>query len=111
PVAVLLIAVLHFIPDADDPYAIVRQLTDVLPAGSYLVICHAANDIYADEVAEGIRRYNASGPAQMRPRNHAEVLRFFDGLELIGPGVVPISDWLKEDDEPMAAYVGVARKP
>lgn len=112
PVAILLLAVLHFIPDADDPYAIVRQLVDAVPPGSFLVICHAPSDIHPDQVAEMTRRYNASGAAQMRPRSHEEVLRFFGGLELVSPGVVPIADWLKEDvgGSPLAGYVGVARK-
>jgi hypothetical protein len=111
PAAIMLLAVLHFLSDADDPYGIVRRLTDAVPSGSYLVICHAADDIYPAEVAEGIKRYNASGPAQMRPRDRAETLRFFDGLDLVEPGLVTVSDWLREDGEPLAAYVGVARKP
>jgi len=117
PVAVMLLAVLHFIPDADDPYAIVKRLMVPLPAGSYLVICHAASDIQPEQVAEMTRRYNASGAARMRPRSRQEVTRFFDGLDLIGPGVVPLAEWLSPgqadagDSSLLAGYVGVARKP
>jgi S-adenosyl methyltransferase len=115
PVAVLLMAVLHFIPDTDDPYAIVQRLMKAVPAGSFLVICHAATDIQPDEVAEMTRRYNASGAAPMRPRSYAEIAPFFGGLELIGPGVVPIAEWLGDGENdgasPLAGYVGVARKP
>lgn len=116
PVAILLFAVLHFIPDADDPYTIVKRLMDAVPAGSYLVICHASSDILADQVAEHTRRYNDSGAASMRPRSRAEVARFFDGLALTGPGVVPLAEWLAPDrgealGSPLAGYVGVARKP
>ena len=117
PIAVLLLAVLHFIPDADDPYAIVKQLMDAVPAGSFLVICHAPSDIHPEQVAEMTRRYIASGAAPMRPRSHEEVVRFFEGLDLVGPGVVPIAEWLGQgqadagDGSPLAGYVGIARKP
>jgi hypothetical protein len=117
PVAVLLLAILHFIPDVDDPYGIVAKLMDAVPAGSILVICHAPSDIYPDQVAEMTRRYNASGAAQMRPRSREEVTRFFAGLEVIDPGVVPLADWLRPaqaDDEgssAIAGYVGLGRKP
>jgi hypothetical protein len=117
PVAVLLFAVLHFIPDADDPYKIVSQLMDAVPAGSYLVVCHASSDIQPEQVAEMTRRYNASGAAQLRPRSREEVNRFFAGLDLIGPGVVPLTEWLSQGKDgangasPLAGYVAIARKP
>jgi trans-aconitate methyltransferase len=113
PVAVLLLAILHFIPDADDPYGIVKRLMDPLPAGSFLVICHAPSDIYSEQVTEMTQRYNESGAAQMNPRSLAEVARFFTGLDLISPGVVPGAEWLGEDDGggPLAGYVGIGRKP
>lgn len=115
PVAILLFAVLHFIPDADDPYTVVKQLMDAVPAGSYLVIIHASSDILPEQVAEMARRYNASGAAPMRPRSLEDVTRFFDGLDLIGPGIVPIAEWLSPGQSagstPLAGYVGVARKP
>jgi hypothetical protein len=113
PVAILLLAILHFIPDADDPYAIVSQLVDAVPPGSFLVICHAPSDIHPEQVAEMTLRYNESGAARMRPRSRAEITRFFGGLDVIGPGVMPLADWLGEDDggSPLAGYVGVARKP
>ena len=92
PVAILLLAVLHFIPDEDDPYRIVRTLMDAVPSGSYLVIVHAPSDRDPEEMAEQTRRYNASGAARMRPRSQQEISRFFDGLELIAPGVAPLSE-------------------
>jgi hypothetical protein len=117
PIAVLLLAILHFIPDADDPYGIAAKLMDAVPAGSFLVICHAPSDIYPDQVAEMTRRYNESGAAQMRPRSREEVTEFFAGLELIDPGVVPLADWLQpgqpgaSGSSAIAGYVGVGRKP
>ena len=114
PVAILLLAVLHFIPDADDPYAIVRELMDAAPSGSFLVIVHAPSDRSPDEMAEHTRRYNESGAEFMRPRSQDEILRFFTGLELIGPGVAPLSEWLPKGQAGPAsseAVAGVGRKP
>ena len=114
PVAILLLAVLHFIPDADDPYAIVRKLMDAVPSGSFLVIVHAPSDRNPEEMAEQTRRYNESGAEFMRPRSQEEILRFFTGLELIGPGVAPLSEWLPKGQAGPAsaeAVAGVARKP
>jgi O-methyltransferase involved in polyketide biosynthesis len=114
PVAILLLAVLHFIPDEDDPYAIVRKLVDAVPSGSFLVIVHAPSDRSPEEMAEQTRRYNESGAEFMRPRSQEEILRFFAGLELVGPGVSPLSEWLPAGQAGPAsgeAVAGVGRKP
>jgi O-methyltransferase involved in polyketide biosynthesis len=114
PVAVLLLAVLHFIPDEDEPYEIVRKLMDAVPSGSFLVIVHAPSDLHPDEMAEQTRLYNESGAEFMRPRSQEEILRFFTGLELIGPGLAALYAWLPAGQaEPGSgrAVAGVARKP
>jgi O-methyltransferase involved in polyketide biosynthesis len=113
PVAIFLITILHFIPDDDEPREIVRRLLDAVPPGSFLVILHAPNDIRGDEVAEMARRYNANAAARINPRPRAEVARFFDGLEMIGPGLVNLTEWWdsKEPDTGLAGYVGIGRKP
>jgi O-methyltransferase involved in polyketide biosynthesis len=116
PVAILLIAVLHFIPDADDPYAIVARLMDAVPSGSYLVMAHAASDIAPGASAEMARRYNAMSSASITPRGRDQVARFFDGLDLLSPGLVPISQWgLSGPIDPKAGglvgYCAIARKP
>ncbi len=116
PVAVLLIAVLHFIPDADDPYAIVARLMDAVPSGSYLVIAHAARDIQTGAIAEMTRRYNELSPVPVTPRTGEQVARFFGGLEVIEPGVVPIRQWWAPQadtgaDSSLAGYCGIGRKP
>jgi O-methyltransferase involved in polyketide biosynthesis len=115
PVAVLLIAVLHFIPDTDDPYAIVARLMDAVPSGSYLVMAHAASDIIPEATAEMARRYNQMSSASITPRNRDQVARFFDGLDLLPPGLVPISRWgLSGQIDPhtggLVGYCGIARK-
>jgi O-methyltransferase involved in polyketide biosynthesis len=115
PVAILLFAVLHFIRDEDDPYRIVAKLMDAAPSGSYLVIVHAPSDLFpSDAIAEHNRRYNTSGAEVIRPRSREEVGRFFEGLELVPPGLATLSDWLGGspfDTRGGQAWVGVARKP
>jgi hypothetical protein len=116
PVAVLLLQVLHFIPDSDDPYAVVRRLMEPLVAGSYLVLVHGASDIQTEVSSQTSKRYNTMSPTQMRLRGRHEVARFFDGLEPVGPGMVPGTDWLTAGESEHEAnisfgYNGVARKP
>ena len=115
-VGVLLIAVLHFIPDADDPYGVVARLLAGLPSGSYLVIGHAASDLEPQAAAEMTRRNNQTSPVPITPRTQAEVTRFFDGLDLMPPGVVPVSEWDLGDAMDttiggLVGYVGIGRKP
>jgi O-methyltransferase involved in polyketide biosynthesis len=114
PVAVLLIAVLHFIPDADGPHEIVQRLLDAVPPGSYLVVQHAPSDIRGDEMAASARHYNAAAAASIGARTRDEVARFFDGLEMIGPGLVNLPQWWaqeRSDDRGVTSYVGIGRKP
>jgi hypothetical protein len=93
PVAVLLIAILHFILDADAPYGIVARLMEAVPSGSYLVLTHAPSDINAGEVAQGTERYNQRSSTPIVLRSREQVVRFFDGLELLDPGMVTIDQW------------------
>jgi S-adenosyl methyltransferase len=111
PIAIFLITTLHFIPDADGPHEIVKRLLDAVPPGSFLVLLHAPSDVRGEEVAEATRRYSAAGSFHPRPR--AEVARFFDGLEMIGPGLVNLTEWwdAEEPDTGLAGYVGIGRKP
>ncbi|MBV9092432.1 MAG: SAM-dependent methyltransferase [Streptosporangiaceae bacterium] len=116
PVAVLLLAVLHFIPDSDDPYGVIRRLMAGVPSGSYLVICHAAGDIEAEAVAEHARRYNQRAAAQITPRSREQVARFFDGLDMDERGLVPLSEWFGASQPDtgkvsgLAGYCGIGRK-
>ena len=123
PVAVLLIGVLHFLPDSDDhedPYRIVTGLMQAVPSGSHLVVCHLACDIHPAEMAEVERRLNATTAETWRLRNRDEVRRFFAGLELIDPGVVQVDQWGPQDrpgpvwpphGRTNPLWVGVGRKP
>lgn len=89
PVAVLLVAVLHFVADHEDPLGIVVNLMDRLPAGSYLVISHVEWQPELEGAAGNYRQ--ASAPVTLRTAQ--EIDRFFDGLELVEPGVVPVDKW------------------
>ncbi len=120
PLAVMMVAVLQYVPDADDPHAIVRRMMADLPSGSYLVISHPASDIGADQVAESMQRYNERAHNQATPRTHAEVSRFFEGLDLLEPGVVQLPQWRPDAGadaaagagaRPLPMWCGVARKP
>ncbi len=117
PVAVLLVAILHFIQDADDPYRIVTTLMDAVPSGSYLAIAHGASDVGSDNMTEAERRYNKRASAHFHARDRDQISKFFDGLELTGPGLVNLSRWQQDTagdggaDADVAAYCGLARKP
>ncbi|HEY6294476.1 MAG TPA: SAM-dependent methyltransferase [Streptosporangiaceae bacterium] len=116
PVAIMLLAILHYIPDLDEAQRIVARLVGAVPPGSYLTISHAASDISPEEMAEMIRRLNehlAEGNHVGRPRT--VVAGFFDGLELVDPGVVKVTQWRPasrvEAEGPTSLWGGVARKP
>ena len=115
PVAVMLLGVLYMIPDADLPYAKVAAYLDALVPGSYLAISHPASDIDADAAAEAARRYDKSLPTTQTNRNRAQVTRFFDGLELLPPGVVQLNRWRPGTDDvdpgiEISSWAGLARK-
>src|SRR5437667_61833 len=83
PAAVLLLAILHFIPDSDDPAGIVATLTSALAPGSYLVISHLTGDLAPGPVAAGVGAYNDMVPTGVTPRTHAQVTALFGGLPLV----------------------------
>jgi len=115
PVAVMLMAILHLVPDIDDPYGIVAQLAGAVPAGSYLALSQIASDIDVDAVAEARDQVGRYMPVKQTYRTHAEVMRFFEGLEMVDPGLVPVQKWrpdtAAEAARPSALWGGVGRKP
>jgi hypothetical protein len=114
PVAVLLLGILLFIPDSDDPFSITARLMAAAAPGSYLAISHGAIDIQAESVARARGRYNERSAVPLRLRTHDEVARFFDGLEITEPGIVPLNQWQPGQLGPGAAlpaYAGLGRKP
>jgi hypothetical protein len=117
PAAVMLVAVLHFITDADDPAGVVAALAAALAPGSFVAISHLTADSAPDQVASGVAAYNALVPAGITARSHAEVTALFGGLPLVAPGVVPVTEW-RPDHAPVHGvsadmYAGLAatRRP
>jgi hypothetical protein len=115
PVAVILLLIMQFIPDSADPYALVRRLLSAVPAGSYLVLSQPASDMDAAAGAKAVRRYNETVATPQTHRTRAEILRFFDGLDLLEPGLVPLNRWRPDGSTPdtgpdVPAYCGIGRK-
>ncbi|MEV6337679.1 SAM-dependent methyltransferase [Nocardia vinacea] len=116
PVALSLNALMHFVPDEQDPYGIVDALMDRLVPGSYLVMTHVTPDFDPTAIATVVDIYRHSGlPCQVRSRH--EFMRFFEGLELVDPGIEVPHRWHpdgvappKKMDAQVSAYAGVARK-
>ncbi|WP_428950800.1 SAM-dependent methyltransferase [Streptomyces sp. cg35] len=117
PVAVSLIALLHFIPDEQGAHEIIRTLVDALPSGSHLVLSQLASDHDPERTRQAVDMY-AAGGVTLVPRSREEMTDFFAGLELLDPGVVWLPDWHPElavdeerDGTAVPLYAGVARKP
>ncbi|MGW1227471.1 SAM-dependent methyltransferase [Streptomyces sp. NPDC002530] len=120
PVALLLVAVLHFIEDADDPQAAVAALRDMLAPGSLLVVTHASYEgipLPQEQAGGAVGVYkDIRNPLIMR--SSAEIARFFDGYEMVEPGLVAMPDWRpetpgsRENEDPYAfsGFAGVGRK-
>jgi S-adenosyl methyltransferase len=114
PVAVMLMAILQHVSDEADPYQVVATLLDALPPGSYLALSHPASDIDAEEMAKMAGVLNQMMAEKVTFRDRAAVSRFFDGLELVEPGLVQASKWRPASDaeaaSPAALWAGVALK-
>jgi hypothetical protein len=92
PIGLMLVAVLHFIADEEDPGGIVRRLVSALPSGSHLVLSHSTGEFLTPEAVHAFR----TGPIPVYLRTHEEIGRLFDGLDVLDPGVVSISNWRAE---------------
>jgi len=115
PVGLLMVAVLHFVEDHEDPWAVVDEFKSAIAPGSYLVLSHVTGDEIPDDARRraGEIYENASAPGV--PRSHAQVARFFDGLTMLDPGLVSVNDWRpaleRGKRQPALFYAGVGRKP
>ncbi len=121
PVAITLLGILHFISDHDEAYQIVTRLVDAVPPGSYLALTHATLDpslggeATAEANAEAQKFWNENAAVPITPRTRQQILRFFDGLQVIEPGLVSMSRWRPEpnpwgDPPEVAGFCGVGRK-
>src|SRR5580658_583152 len=115
PVAVMLIAIMHFIGDDDQAAAIIGTLMGACVPGSFLAISHVGSDIDPEQQGEMVRRLNRSVAQKATMRDHDSVTRLFAGLELVEPGVVKVAGWRPDTDYeaafPTGLWGGVARKP
>jgi SAM-dependent methyltransferase len=120
PVALSLIALLHFVADEDGAYELVQTLVDVLAPGSCLVLSALTADLAPENIARGIAAYTARG-VTLVARSHDETAGFFAGLDLVEPGLVSVSDWrpwldapedsAPEEGGPVPLYGAVGFKP
>jgi S-adenosyl methyltransferase len=120
PVAVTLIAILHAIPDADDPYQTVATLMDAVPPGSHLAISHMASELLSPETRERLERHSGAAMQQrITARTREQVARFFAGMDLVAPGLVRPEQWRPDpgtgdggtnDPGESALWSAVARK-
>ena len=114
PVAVMLMAILQHVDDEHDPHTIVATLMGAMPPGSYLALSHPANDIDAEAMAKMAGVLNQMMAEKVTFRDRAGVAMFFDGLELVEPGLVQASKWRPATEEeaasPAALWAGVAHK-
>ncbi|GAA5198938.1 SAM-dependent methyltransferase [Rugosimonospora acidiphila] len=117
PVGLMVVAVLHFLKDSDDPYAAIARLVEAMPSGSYLTVTHATNDYLSPETAAAVDDTDRDQvPFQFRSRE--QFAGFLDGLELVEPGIVSVAEWRAEAEQPprpsaeeTSVYGAVARIP
>lgn len=119
PVAALLVTTLNFVPDESDPQAIVGRLVETLASGSHLLVAHPSFDISAEGMPEASARLSQALSVPWVVRSRDEIARFFDGLDMVAPGLVPIDEWRHDAAEapPRTGrrvppiYGGLGRKP
>ncbi len=107
PIAVLLLAVLHFVSDADDPDAILAQLRDATVNGSHLVLSHGSPLPEFDDELDDLRRLYKKTPTPLHLRTPERIAHLLTGLDLVEPGIVPITDWHPDPDEDEERQRGV----
>jgi hypothetical protein len=118
PMGIMLLGILHFIPDVDEAYAIVDRLRDAVPSGSYLALTHATLELGEQSTAnaEAQAMWNEKAAVPITPRTRPQIMRFFEGMQVLEPGLVSMTRWRPDDrpDQPtteVAGYCGLGRKP
>jgi SAM-dependent methyltransferase len=99
PVGLMLVAVLHFLSDADQPYRVVKELLSAIAPGSCLVISHATADFMSPETATAMDEAGARYGVPSQLRSRPEVARLFEGTTLLSPGIVPPSEWRADEEQ------------
>ena len=119
PLAVLLVGLLHLVAESDDPAAIVARFRAAMPSGSYLAICHISGDHQPPEAVTQWTELFGGMAEPMVPRTHEQIGRFFEGMELVDPGLVKAWEWRPDEPggvpspSPRTGWLlgGIARKP
>lgn len=116
PIALVMLGIIAHVVEDAEAYAVVNRLMEALPPGSYLVLCDDTNVIAPEEMDEMIRQWNAAGEHPRVNRTPEGIAAFFDGLELMEPGVVSVTQWRPDSPESGATrlvddFGGVGRKP
>jgi S-adenosyl methyltransferase len=116
PIALTMLGVVIFISDDGEAYGIVRHFLDALPSGSYLVLSHTITSPAMPDVDAAVAFWNEHGTPKLTQRTPEQIIRFFDGLELLEPGVVSCSRWRPEttpwgEPDEVAMFGGIGRKP
>ena len=114
PVALMLLGIMGQVANSDHPESIIKRLLDVLPSGSYMALSDGVNT--SETFTEAVRHYNENSANTYHPRSPEQLTGFFEGLELVEPGVVPLIRWRPEatpfpDQEEVPGMAGVGRKP
>lgn len=115
PIAIMMLGILNFIVDTDQARTILRHLLGAIPAGSYLSISHPTTEFDAEPAAVALEFWNSSGATPMCLRSREQLLLFFEGTELVEPGVVSCPRWRPDLADPgevadVMHFCGVARK-
>jgi O-methyltransferase involved in polyketide biosynthesis len=110
PIAVMLLGVLHYIGSDEEAYAVVNRVMSAVPAGSYLTLQHPTNAVTGERMEEAVRRWNEAGGATIHLRTPEQLARFYDGMELLEPGVVSCSRWRFDQGDEVDVFGAVGRK-
>jgi hypothetical protein len=116
PVAVMLLGILNFIGDDEETRGVVQRLMAAVPSGSYLAVAHPTTEIRPEESAAAAEQWNKTATPPITLRSKAQLMRYFEGLELLEPGVVTCTKWRPEPGDPTVdtdvyQFCGLARKP
>ena len=115
PVAITMLGILNFVMDTDEAVSIAHRLLDAVPSGSYLVVSHPTTEVDGEAMTQAVQYWNGQGSAQMTLRSRTDLLRLFDRVEVLEPGVVSCSRWRPEEPEEeivdVTHFCGVGRKP
>jgi hypothetical protein len=115
PIGLMLLGVVNHIMDSDEAYSVVQRLLKVLSSGSYLALTHSTAEVHGERMLEVMRQVNERGGTPIRARTRQQLIRFFDGTELLDPGVISCSFWRPDPIDvgvPAEVYLfgGVSRK-